>query len=133
MIGPHPFHAVGEKYIAAIVQAADCLPLLIPVLETPLDVTEMDPSWAWAAGQIVSTPRDMDRFTTALFGGDLLASAQLEQMRTTVDTGVEGVGYGLGVFSRPLSCGRSWECSRPRSATCSRARPRRPCTATTSS
>ena len=41
MIGPHPFHAVGEKYIAAIAQAADCLPLLIPVLETPLDVTEI--------------------------------------------------------------------------------------------
>jgi putative glutamine amidotransferase len=41
MIGPHPFHAVGEKYIAAVVQAADCLPLLIPVLETPLDVSEI--------------------------------------------------------------------------------------------
>ena len=41
MIGPHPFHAVGEKYIAAVVQAADCLPLLIPVLETPLDITEI--------------------------------------------------------------------------------------------
>jgi putative glutamine amidotransferase len=41
MIGPHPFHAVGEKYIAAVVQAADCLPLVIPVLETPLDVTEI--------------------------------------------------------------------------------------------
>jgi putative glutamine amidotransferase len=41
MIGLHPFHAVGEKYIAAIVQAADCLPLLIPVLESPLDVTEI--------------------------------------------------------------------------------------------
>jgi putative glutamine amidotransferase len=41
MIGPHPFHAVGEKYISAVVQAADCLPLLIPVLETPLDVTEI--------------------------------------------------------------------------------------------
>ncbi len=41
MIGPHPFHAVGEKYIAAVVQAADCLPLMIPVLETPLDVTEI--------------------------------------------------------------------------------------------
>jgi putative glutamine amidotransferase len=41
MIGPHPFHAVGEKYIAALVQAADCLPLVIPVLETPLDVTEI--------------------------------------------------------------------------------------------
>jgi len=41
MIGPHPFHAVGEKYIAAVVQAADCLPLLIPVLETPLDASEI--------------------------------------------------------------------------------------------
>jgi len=41
MIGPHPFHAVGEKYISAVAQAADCLPLLIPVLETPLDVTEI--------------------------------------------------------------------------------------------
>lgn len=41
MIGPHPFHAVGEKYIAAVVQAADCLPFLIPVLETPLDVTQI--------------------------------------------------------------------------------------------
>jgi putative glutamine amidotransferase len=41
MIGPHPFHAVGEKYITAVVQAADCLPLLVPVLETPLDVTEI--------------------------------------------------------------------------------------------
>ena len=41
IIGPHPFHAVGEKYIAAVVQAADCLPLLIPVLETPLDVAEI--------------------------------------------------------------------------------------------
>jgi putative glutamine amidotransferase len=41
MIGPHPFHAVGEKYITAVVQAADCLPLLIPVLETPLDVAEI--------------------------------------------------------------------------------------------
>ena len=41
MIGPHPFHAVGEKYIAAVVHAADCLPLLIPVLETPLDVSEV--------------------------------------------------------------------------------------------
>jgi putative glutamine amidotransferase len=41
MIGPHPFHAVGEKYITAVVQAAECLPLLIPVLETPLDVAEI--------------------------------------------------------------------------------------------
>jgi len=41
MIGPHPFHAVGEKYVAAVAQAADCLPLMIPVLESPLDVSEI--------------------------------------------------------------------------------------------
>src|SRR5690242_5560827 len=41
MIGSHPFHAVGEKYIVAVAQAAQCLPLLIPVLETPLDVSEI--------------------------------------------------------------------------------------------
>ena len=28
MLGPHPFHAVGEKYIHAIVQAAEALPVL---------------------------------------------------------------------------------------------------------
>jgi putative glutamine amidotransferase len=36
MIGPHPFHAVGEKYIAAVEGGADALPLLIPVLPKPL-------------------------------------------------------------------------------------------------
>lgn len=41
MIGPHPFHAVGEKYIHAIVQAAEALPVLIPVLPQPLELEEI--------------------------------------------------------------------------------------------
>jgi len=41
LIGPHPFHAVGEKYIHAIVQASQALPLLIPVLPEPLDLAEI--------------------------------------------------------------------------------------------
>jgi putative glutamine amidotransferase len=32
MIGAHPFHAVGEKYIVAILDGADALPLVIPSL-----------------------------------------------------------------------------------------------------
>lgn len=32
MIGAHPFHVVGEKYIDAIVTAAGALPLLVPAL-----------------------------------------------------------------------------------------------------
>lgn len=41
MIGPHPFHAVGEKYVVAVRDGAHALPLLIPVLETPIDIEEV--------------------------------------------------------------------------------------------
>jgi len=34
--GKHPFHMVGEKYIAAVRDGSSALPLLIPVLEPPL-------------------------------------------------------------------------------------------------
>ncbi|MGW8884557.1 serine hydrolase domain-containing protein [Streptomyces sp. NPDC055749] len=72
------------------------------------DVTEMDPSWAWAAGQMVSTNSDLNRFFTALLAGRLLPAAQLAQMRTTVSAGYpfgSGARYGLGLVSTPLSCG----------------------------
>ncbi|MFF3006519.1 serine hydrolase domain-containing protein [Kitasatospora sp. NPDC057940] len=75
----------------------------------PLDnVTELDPSWAWAAGQVIATPSDLNRFFSALFGGKLLEPAELAQMRTTVEVprGLwTGARYGLGVISTPLSCG----------------------------
>lgn len=41
MIGHHPFHAVGEKYIRAVVEAADAVPFLIPSLGEHLDVDEV--------------------------------------------------------------------------------------------
>ncbi|KOG41418.1 serine hydrolase domain-containing protein [Streptomyces decoyicus] len=70
------------------------------------NITEMDPSWAWAAGQVVSTPGDLSRFFSALSAGKLLEPAQLAQMRTTVPAGLwPGARYGLGVVSTPLSCG----------------------------
>lgn len=31
-IAPHPFHTVGDKYLRALVQAADVVPVLIPAL-----------------------------------------------------------------------------------------------------
>lgn len=37
-IGHHPFQAVGEKYIRAVVDGAGCLPVLIPSLTPPLDL-----------------------------------------------------------------------------------------------
>ncbi|GGV06011.1 serine hydrolase domain-containing protein [Streptomyces spectabilis] len=74
------------------------------------DVTKLDPSWGWAAGQLISTPGDLNRFFSALLGGKLLEPAQLAQMRTTVkvpdDLGyAKGARYGLGLIRTPLSCG----------------------------
>lgn len=39
VIGPHPFHVAGEKYIKAVSDSCGCLPLLIPALadETTLE------------------------------------------------------------------------------------------------
>ncbi len=34
----HPFHMVGEKYLAAVVEAADAVPLMIPVLDDMPDL-----------------------------------------------------------------------------------------------
>lgn len=36
MIGPHPFLAAGEKYVRAVLDGAECLPLLIPGLQPPI-------------------------------------------------------------------------------------------------
>ncbi|HEV7716137.1 MAG TPA: gamma-glutamyl-gamma-aminobutyrate hydrolase family protein [Steroidobacteraceae bacterium] len=41
MIGAHPFHAVGEKYLIAVAQAAGALPLLIPALGDLVSVDEI--------------------------------------------------------------------------------------------
>lgn len=72
------------------------------------DVTKMDPSWAWAAGAMISSPSDTNRFFAALLAGDLLGPAELDQMRTTVPA-FPGRGYGLGLMSWDLPCGdRAW-------------------------
>jgi len=40
ILGPHPFHCVGEKYIAAVAEAAEAIPVLIPALgDDDLDAT----------------------------------------------------------------------------------------------
>jgi putative glutamine amidotransferase len=41
IIGHHPFHAVGEKYLQAIVEAADCMPLLVPALRDLVSIDEV--------------------------------------------------------------------------------------------
>jgi putative glutamine amidotransferase len=38
MLGEHPFHAVGAKYVDAIVNAADCVPLVLPAIGDKQDI-----------------------------------------------------------------------------------------------
>ncbi|MFE7190837.1 serine hydrolase domain-containing protein [Kitasatospora sp. NPDC057541] len=83
--------------------------------EPLVDVTEqVGPGTNGEAG-LVSTTADLDRFFGALLGGRLLPPAQLAQMKRTVRVGEEFRALmprardGLGLFSRPLSCGgRYW-------------------------
>ncbi|MEV7524094.1 serine hydrolase domain-containing protein [Streptomyces sp. NPDC091371] len=46
------------------------------------DVTEWNSSDRWAAGDIISTTADLERFTVALFSGRIVPKAQLEEMFT---------------------------------------------------
>ncbi|MFD3325975.1 serine hydrolase domain-containing protein [Streptomyces sp. NPDC058701] len=47
-----------------------------------VDVTEWGSSREWAAGDLISTTADLERFTLALFGGRVVPAAQLEEMFT---------------------------------------------------
>ncbi|MEU4544190.1 serine hydrolase domain-containing protein [Nonomuraea dietziae] len=69
-----------------------------------VDATLMNPSLDWAAGEMISTARDLDVFFDALLTGGLTSAASLKAMRTTVKTGV-GFEYGLGLQAYPTPCG----------------------------
>ncbi|MFD5632372.1 serine hydrolase domain-containing protein [Streptomyces sp. NPDC127072] len=70
------------------------------------DVTELNPSLASAAGEMISSGSDLNRFYTALLRGRLLPPRQLKEMKTTVPVGeIPNAGYGLGLIGRELSCG----------------------------
>ncbi|MFF5705769.1 serine hydrolase domain-containing protein [Streptomyces sp. NPDC012794] len=50
-----------------------------------VDVSEWNSSSNWAAGDLISTTADLERFTVALFGGKVVPKAQLEEMFTVPD------------------------------------------------
>ncbi|MCK8676812.1 serine hydrolase domain-containing protein [Streptomyces lichenis] len=80
----------------------------IPGDATLHDVTELNPSGAGAAGEVVTNTSDLQRFLRTLLRGGLLPRAQMEELTTTVPmTGApEGYRYGLGIYAQKLSCGK---------------------------
>jgi CubicO group peptidase (beta-lactamase class C family) len=94
--------ALPDPHARAYERYADGDPLL--------DVTDQT-DFSGAAGGLVTTTADLNRFLSALLGGRLLRPAQLREMLTTVPVSDDlaqvwpGARDGLGLFSRPLSCG----------------------------
>ncbi|WP_028809776.1 serine hydrolase domain-containing protein [Streptomyces sp. 351MFTsu5.1] len=76
------------------------------------DGTAWNTTFGGVGGALVSSPADLSRFISALFGGRLLPAAQLAEMRHTVAADPDrlwpGARYGLGLISSPLRCGGRW-------------------------
>lgn len=65
------------------------------------DVTELNATWAYAGGNLVSTVGDLRRFMGALAGGKLLRPELLTRMTTPW----RDSSYGLGIARTKLACG----------------------------
>jgi len=73
------------------------------------DATDMNQSFAWTAGGMISTTGDLLRFFRALLSGGLLPPAQQRELLTFTATDgagwIPGTRYGLGVFTQELPGG----------------------------
>ncbi|WP_326659511.1 serine hydrolase domain-containing protein [Streptomyces canus] len=62
------------------------------------DSTDWNPSWAWAAGGMISDLHDLHRWARILATGTLLRPQTQAQRLKTLPTGHPGTSYGLGIF-----------------------------------
>ncbi|AMV71113.1 serine hydrolase domain-containing protein [Desulfuromonas carbonis] len=64
------------------------------------DITDLDWSFTWSSGEIISTPTDLTRWIKSLLTpGVVLQAATLALMEDMVTTGLEGgYNYGLGLM-----------------------------------
>ncbi|MFJ4962333.1 D-alanyl-D-alanine carboxypeptidase precursor [Streptomyces sp. ADI96-02] len=62
------------------------------------DATHWNPSWAWAAGAMISDLHDLRRWAEILATGKLLSPETQAQRLKTLPTTFPGLSYGLGIF-----------------------------------
>lgn len=64
------------------------------------DVTELNPTYGFGVGEIISTADDLTKFLSELLGGNILPPAQLEEMLTMIavpdGAWLDGYSYGHG-------------------------------------
>jgi D-alanyl-D-alanine carboxypeptidase len=66
----------------------------------PTDMTDLNPSWIWAAGGAISTARDVATYAKALVSGRLLPPRlQKQRIESVVPSKPGGAGYGLALAS----------------------------------
>ncbi|MBN9113036.1 MAG: beta-lactamase family protein [Pseudonocardia sp.] len=68
----------------------------------PNDVTDANPSWAWAAGGAISTVPDLSTYVRALVSGQGLLDAKtqkirMDSIRPTDPAHPDAAGYGIGI------------------------------------
>ncbi len=67
----------------------------------PINYTDANPSWAWTAGGVISTPDELATYAKALVGGGLLDAKtqqlRLESIQPIDPSHPNGLGYGLGL------------------------------------
>ncbi|MFF9350965.1 serine hydrolase domain-containing protein [Streptomyces sp. NPDC014734] len=84
----------------------------LPEGTPPADGTEWNLTVGGAGGALISTPADVNRFFSGLFGGKLVSARWLAEMKRTVPADPErlwpGARYGLGLIASPLKCGGMW-------------------------
>ncbi|MEU8527716.1 serine hydrolase domain-containing protein [Streptomyces sp. NPDC048629] len=62
------------------------------------DATDWNPSWAWAAGAMISNLHDLRSWAETLATGKLLSPETQAQRLKTLPTGFPGTTYGLGIL-----------------------------------
>ncbi|GAA4991458.1 serine hydrolase domain-containing protein [Kitasatospora paranensis] len=62
------------------------------------DSTDWNPSWAWAAGAMISDLQDLRRWARIVATGTLLSPQTQRERLTVLPTGFPGTDYGLGIF-----------------------------------
>jgi D-alanyl-D-alanine carboxypeptidase len=100
-LGLHDTEVPGTNPFIAGPHSHGYLPLERDGSLIPVDITVLNPSVAWAAGEMLSTTNDLNRFYGALNGGRLLRPALLAQMRTSFLS----ADYGLGLQTLTLPGG----------------------------
>jgi len=81
---------------------ADALTEYATVYGERVDLSAFDPTMFGAAGGLVTTAEDLNRFQRALGSGQLLGAGSVRLMRQVVST--EPLEYGLGSYRLPDPC-----------------------------